>query len=76
MDDGLTKDAQFKWVNNLKNPTGEYKNEYLPKYYNILAQYYSDRGGPYLLGDTITYADFAVYQSLDNDWRTGTLPVS
>jgi glutathione S-transferase len=41
-----------------------------------MGQYYSDTDGPYLLGDKVTYADFAVYQSIDNDERTGTLPVS
>ena len=48
----------------------------MPHYYNVLAQYYSDRGGPYLLSDRITYADFAVYQSIDNDEKLGNLPVS
>lgn len=55
--------------------TEAYKN-YVPTYYDLLAQYYVDVAGPYLLGDRITYADFAVYQSIDNDRRTGTLPVS
>lgn len=50
--------------------------QYVPTYYDLLAQYYSDVDGPYLLGDKITYADFAVYQSIDNDTRTGTIPVS
>jgi glutathione S-transferase len=52
-----------------------YKDDFVPQYYNLLGQYYNDRGGPYLLGDKVTYADFAVYQSIDNDARTGTLPV-
>lgn len=59
----------------LKGVTEAYRN-YVPTYYDLLAQYYSDVDGPYLLGDKITYADFAVYQSIDNDKRTGTLPVS
>lgn len=67
-------DWRFQWVANIKGATEQYKNEFLPEYYKILAQYYSDRPGPYLLGDKITYADFAVYQSLDNDKRIGTLP--
>lgn len=41
-----------------------------------MAEYYAQNKGPYLLGDKITYADFAVYQSWDNDKRIGTLPVS
>lgn len=53
----------------------EYKDSVAPKYYAVLAQYYAERAGPYLLGEKITYADFAVYQSIDNDRRTGTLPV-
>jgi glutathione S-transferase len=48
----------------------------VPSYYDTIAQYYAEIDGPYLLGDKITYADFAVYQSIDNDQRTGTLPVS
>lgn len=66
---------KFKWVANLGNPIEEYKNDIAPQYYDVLAQYYSESEGPYLLGDKITYADFAVYQSIDNDQRTGTLPV-
>lgn len=53
----------------------EYKDTVVPKYYTVLGQYYSERPGPYLLGEKVTYADFAVYQSIDNDRRTGTLPV-
>jgi glutathione S-transferase len=63
-------------VQNLGNSTEEYKNNIAPNYYDILTQYYSETDGPYLLGDKVTYADFAVYQSIDNDLRTGTLPVS
>lgn len=48
----------------------------MPAYYNVLSEYYSKQDGPYLLGDRVTYADFAVYQSIDNDGKTGTLPVS
>lgn len=46
------------------------------EYYKLVAEYYAQNKGPYLLGSTITYADFAVYQSWDNDTRIGTLPVS
>lgn len=67
---------QSQWVANLNKATESYKKEYAPNYYDLLAQYYSDVEGPYLLGDEITYADFAVYQSIDNDTRTGTIPVS
>lgn len=64
---------QFQWVANLKNPTDDYKNKVVPEYYNVLSRHYNDRGGPFLLGTRVTYADFAVYQSIDNDERTGTL---
>lgn len=67
---------QSKWVANLDGATPEYKNDFVPKYYRLVGKYYSDREGPYLLGDRITYTDFAIYQSIDNDRRTGTLPVS
>jgi glutathione S-transferase len=66
---------QSRWVANLTEKADKYKNEFVPQYYTILGQYYNDREGPYLLGDKVTYADFAVYQSIDNDERTGTLPV-
>ncbi|KAI5461015.1 glutathione S-transferase [Mariannaea sp. PMI_226] len=69
-------DWRVQWVANLGKVTDEYKNEFVPKYYRILDDYYSERGGPYLLGDKITYADYAVYQSIDNDQRTGTLPAT
>jgi glutathione S-transferase len=66
---------QSQWVANLSNKTDKYKDEIVPEYYRLVGQYYSDSKGPYLLGDKVTYADFAVYQSIDNDERTGTLPV-
>lgn len=59
----------------MRKPTDEYKNHYVPNYYQALSQYYSDRDGPFLLGNRITYADFAVFQSIDNDEKIGTLPV-
>ncbi|RAO64956.1 uncharacterized protein BHQ10_000968 [Talaromyces amestolkiae] len=67
-------DWRFQWVANLKNASDEYKNNHVPKYYKIIAHYYSQRGGPFLLGDRVTYTDFAVYQSIENDQKTGTLP--
>ncbi|KAH6984729.1 glutathione S-transferase [Ilyonectria sp. MPI-CAGE-AT-0026] len=67
-------DWRFQWVLQLDKITDAYKNEYVPKYYALLEKYYSETEGPYLLGDKITYADFAVYQSIDNDERIKTLP--
>ncbi|KAJ5590222.1 glutathione S-transferase [Penicillium hetheringtonii] len=67
-------DWRAKWVANLSEKKPEYKDQIAPEYYNLVAQYYSATPGPYLLGDKVTYVDFAVYQSIDNDRRTGTLP--
>ena len=63
-------------MNQLKTKTEEYKNVTAPNFYKLLATYYEERNGPYLLGDRISYADFAVYQSIDNDEKIDTLPVS
>ncbi|KAH7184719.1 uncharacterized protein B0J16DRAFT_319518 [Fusarium flagelliforme] len=62
------------WVSNLKNASEEYKNNTVPTFHERLEQYYSDREGPYLLGNEVSYADFAVYMSIDNDTRTKSLP--
>ncbi|KAL4927666.1 glutathione S-transferase [Aspergillus undulatus] len=67
-------DWRSQWVASISGATPEYKEKVVPKYYRILGQYYDETTGPYLLGDKITYADFAVYQSIDNERRTGTLP--
>ncbi|CAG8909084.1 unnamed protein product [Penicillium egyptiacum] len=72
----LYVDWRSQWAASLSGATDEYKNKVAPKYYSVIGQYYTDHPGPYLLGDKITYADFAVYQSIDNERRTGTLPVS
>ena len=55
--------------------TDEYKNEIVPRAIRVFDSYYKENGGPYLLGDKVTYADFAVYQILDNDNCTGAKPV-
>ncbi|RAL03505.1 glutathione S-transferase [Aspergillus ibericus CBS 121593] len=65
-------DWRAEWVCNLMKKSDKYKNELAPKYFNLIEKYYSDSEGPYLLGDKITYVDFAVYQIIDNDRRTGT----
>ncbi|KAF5723468.1 glutathione S-transferase P 10 [Fusarium mundagurra] len=67
-------DWRVQWVANLKGLNPGYKEKDAPPYYELLGQYYAEREGPYLLGDTVSYADFAVYVSLDNDIRTKTLP--
>lgn len=67
-------DWRFQWVANLKSTTDEFKDKVVPEFYTVLSQYYTERGGPFLLGSKATYADFAVYQSIDNNEKTGTLP--
>ncbi|KAJ3499589.1 hypothetical protein NLG97_g205 [Lecanicillium saksenae] len=67
-------DWRSQWVAQLGTKTDKYKNETAPEYYKVVAEYYAKNGGPYLLGNTITYADFALYQSIDNDSKIGTLP--
>lgn len=64
-------DWRAQWVANIKGPSEEFKNETVPKFYSIVAQYYDDRKGPYLLGERITYADFAIYHAIDNNERIG-----
>lgn len=56
--------------------TEQYKDTFVPEYYTLLSRYYSENDGPFLIGNEITYADFVVYCSIDNDERIGTLPVS
>ncbi|KAJ6018890.1 glutathione S-transferase [Penicillium canescens] len=70
----MTGKRNAQWVANLREKKPEYKDKYVPGYYNLVAEYYSDYKGRYLLGDRVTYTDFAIYQSIDNDRRTGTLP--
>ncbi|KAL7920958.1 glutathione S-transferase [Trichoderma austrokoningii] len=67
-------DWRTQWVANISNASDDYKNKFLPLYYDVVSKYYSENKGPYLLGDKITYVDFAVYQSIDNDERIGALP--
>ncbi|RGP79399.1 glutathione s-transferase p 10 [Fusarium longipes] len=70
-------DWRAQWVRNLKEgPRSEYKETIAPQYYDLIGKYYADREGPYLLGDKISYTDFVVYVSIDNDARTKTLPES
>ncbi|KAH7027217.1 uncharacterized protein B0I36DRAFT_136462 [Microdochium trichocladiopsis] len=69
-------DWRSAWVKALSGASDEYKTKTTVEYYKLVAEYYAQSGGPYLLGDRITYADFAVFQSWDNDKRIGTLPAS
>jgi glutathione S-transferase len=67
-------DYRAAWVASLSGVTDEYKNEIVPRAIRVFDSYYKENGGPYLLGDKVTYADFAVYQILDNDNCTGAKP--
>ncbi|KAL1994801.1 hypothetical protein VTN49DRAFT_988 [Thermomyces lanuginosus] len=71
-------DWRAEWVD-AATKGEERKKEYvqrLPHFYEVVGKYYNDNAGPYLLGDKITYADFAVYHLLDNDRRIGVRPES
>jgi prostaglandin-H2 D-isomerase / glutathione transferase len=63
-------------VAQIHNKTDKYKNETAPAFYKQIAIYYAENNGPFLLGDKVTYVDYAVYQSLDNNEKLGILPVS
>ena len=60
---------------NLSGEARNYKDETVPYFYSIWDNLYSRNAGPYLLGDQVTYVDFAVFQALDNDEAVGTAPV-
>ncbi|OQU99028.1 Glutathione S-transferase, domain-containing protein isoform 1 [Cladophialophora immunda] len=68
-------DWRFRWVANLTENNPAYKTETVPLYHGIWDKFYSRKPGPYLLGNTPTYADFAVFQALDNDEVLGWGPV-
>ncbi|KAJ4243837.1 hypothetical protein NW762_014716 [Fusarium torreyae] len=70
----LYVDWRAAWVDSLGGASDDYKNKTVPQYYALVAKYYAETDGPYLLGDKISYTDFAVFQSIDNERRTGTLP--
>ncbi|KAK5046138.1 hypothetical protein LTR84_008595 [Exophiala bonariae] len=72
----IYNDWRTQWVANLSKVSDEFRNKTVPAYYDVLSGYYSKTDGPFLLGDRISYADIAVYQSIDNDEKIGTLPVS
>jgi glutathione S-transferase len=64
-----------QWVANLSGGAPNYKSETVPYFYSIWDDLYSRNSGPYLLGNEVTYADFAVFQALDNDEAVGAAPV-
>ncbi|KAJ9613246.1 hypothetical protein H2200_003188 [Cladophialophora chaetospira] len=69
-------DWRAQWVANLSGEARNYKSETVPYFNSIWDNLYSRNDGPYLLGDQVTYADFAVFQALDNDEAVGTSPAS
>jgi len=58
-------------VANLGAPSQEYKTTTVPRFYSVWDRLYAQNSGPYLLGNTVTYADFVVFQALDNDEAIG-----
>ncbi|KIL87172.1 glutathione s-transferase [Fusarium avenaceum] len=70
----LYNDWRTAWVASLGGASDDYKNKTVPQYYALVGKYYAESKGPYLLGDKISYTDFAVFQSIDNERRTKTLP--
>ncbi|CAJ0554893.1 Ff.00g134060.m01.CDS01 [Fusarium sp. VM40] len=70
----LYNDWRTAWVASLGGASDDYKNTTVPQYYALVGKYYAESEGPYLLGDKISYTDFAVFQSIDNERRTKTLP--
>jgi len=70
----IYNDWRSEWLKNISGPSNEYRNVSIPKFHKILSNYYSrDSSGPYLLGNRITYVDFAVFQAIDNDKVIGAL---
>lgn len=67
-------DWRAEWVTQLSSKTDKYKNETAPAFYKQVALFYAERSGPFLLGDKVTYADYAIYQSIDNNEKLGILP--
>ncbi|OQE24137.1 hypothetical protein PENFLA_c010G10283 [Penicillium flavigenum] len=62
---------KIEWVKNIANATDHFKNEFAPNYYSLLEGFYAQHDGPYLLGERITYADFAIFQSIHNNTKIG-----
>jgi len=70
----MYNDWRAQWVANIGNPSDTYKNETVPEFHQIFSHYYDQNPeGPYLLGKDISYADFAVFQALDNDRNIGAI---
>ncbi|KIW12687.1 hypothetical protein PV08_09965 [Exophiala spinifera] len=67
-------DWRAQWVANLSGNVPNYKTRVVPEFYRIFDSYYSKTDGPYLLGNTVSYVDFAVFQVLDNDAAVGAEP--
>lgn len=63
----LSSDAQIKETFTTKTS---------PQFWALVGTHYDRTPGPFLLGDKITYADFAVYQAYADDTATKTIPVS
>ncbi|OQE90718.1 hypothetical protein PENNAL_c0011G01508 [Penicillium nalgiovense] len=71
LDSTASTHSKIEWVKNIGNVTENFKNEFVPNYYSLLEGSYAQHDGPYLLGEKITYADFAIYQSIHNNIKIG-----
>ncbi|KAI9495008.1 glutathione S-transferase [Zychaea mexicana] len=63
-----------KWL----NPTDEvlkedYEKNQAPKHFARFERIYGANQGPYILGSEISYADFMVFHTIDDQWRTQKL---
>ncbi|KAJ6178813.1 hypothetical protein N7519_009274, partial [Penicillium mononematosum] len=67
----IYNDWRIEWVKSIGNVTDDFKNEFVPNYYSLLEGFYAQHDGPYLFGERITYADFAIYQSIHNNTKIG-----
>jgi len=64
-------DWRAQWVANLGAPSHEYKTVTVPHFYSVWDRLYAKNSGPYLLGSTVTCADFTVFQALANNEAIG-----
>ncbi|CEJ82283.1 hypothetical protein VHEMI02359 [[Torrubiella] hemipterigena] len=51
-----------------------YAKKTSPQFWELVGTHYDRTTGPFLLGDDISYADFAVYQAYSDDSITKTIP--
>ncbi|KAI9253400.1 glutathione S-transferase [Phascolomyces articulosus] len=73
----LADDFYFSYLKCLLGPTEENLKEYsetqAPKHYSRFERIYGTNEGPFILGSEISYADFMVYHTIDDQKRTQDL---